>query len=266
MIDNQIRFKMQNLLEKWSNLYDRVQQKHIQSVYDYEVFNNILYEDLEIFIKLIHRNDNILDFGCGRGLMTYIISNLGYSIEGLELKEPGEDEVRSRNVISYRKKLELWKVLKTGPNSDKISFRLYSGNKLPYKTESMDSVFAYAVLEHVDDIQSSVREINRVLKKDGILYISRTPNKYSYIELISKFLGYITHQNKYSINELSNILEDNGFYVKQIEYIDFFPSNVPVINNIYQNANEIIFGFEKILRHTLLKYAAHHIRVIAIKK
>lgn len=43
---------------------------------------------------------------------------------------------------------------------------------LPFKDNSIDIIFCIAVLEHVPNPEKVVSEINRVLKKDGLVYIS----------------------------------------------------------------------------------------------
>jgi len=45
-------------------------------------------------------------------------------------------------------------------------------SSLPFKDNSIDIIFCMAVLEHVPNPEKVVSEIYRVLKKDGIIYIS----------------------------------------------------------------------------------------------
>lgn len=45
------------------------------------------------------------------------------------------------------------------------------------KSEICDVVFAIEVLEHVEDLDKSLLEINRILKPKGCLYLT-VPNKY----------------------------------------------------------------------------------------
>lgn len=51
-------------------------------------------------------------------------------------------------------------------------FHQLNGNTSPLADESFDLIFSYHVLEHVDDIQSSIRDISRLLVKGGYAFIT----------------------------------------------------------------------------------------------
>jgi SAM-dependent methyltransferase len=80
--------------------------------------------------------------------------------------------------------------------ADKIfDFRLVESVYLPYENESMDVVISNHVIEHVGDEHDQIqhlKEIFRVLKKDGLLYIA-VPNRWMLIEPHFKliFLSWI---------------------------------------------------------------------------
>lgn len=54
------------------------------------------------------------------------------------------------------------------PNTDVIGI----GEKLPFKDKSFDVAFSFSVLEHVKDPFLSALELKRVLKPNGVLYVS----------------------------------------------------------------------------------------------
>lgn len=56
--------------------------------------------------------------------------------------------------------------------------------KLPFKDAMFDLVILQDVIEHVDDHQALSSEVRRILKSNGIIYLS-TPNKFSLLNLIS---------------------------------------------------------------------------------
>ncbi len=102
----------------------------------------------------------ILDVGCGFGhFIAYAISK-GYDCYGYEVDE---------NLVKISK--SILKINDQNPNRIKLA----KGKKLPYKNESFDLVNLSFVLDFVQDIPSLLKEIKRILKKDGEIYIE-APN------------------------------------------------------------------------------------------
>ena len=62
-------------------------------------------------------------------------------------------------------------------------------DKLPFKKNSFDVCSSFEVIEHISNTQHFIQEINRVLKPNGILYIS-TPNLAWWANRILLFFGY----------------------------------------------------------------------------
>jgi len=60
-------------------------------------------------------------------------------------------------------------------------FELVESEALPCEDESFDVVISNHVVEHVDDQAKHLREIKRVLRRDGVCYLA-TPNRFSLIE------------------------------------------------------------------------------------
>lgn len=85
---------------------------------------------------------SLLDFGCGSMQYKSIFQNvskyIGLDIEGAE---------------------------KNGFVADGVVY--YDGKIIPFEDEQFDSVIAVEVLEHVEDLELSLKEINRILKPDG---------------------------------------------------------------------------------------------------
>jgi ubiquinone/menaquinone biosynthesis C-methylase UbiE len=65
--------------------------------------------------------------------------------------------------------------------ADGYSFNLLGSEHLPFDDNSFDVVISNHVIEHLPDQKLHIREIARVLKKEGILYLA-TPNRFWIIE------------------------------------------------------------------------------------
>ena len=111
----------------------------------------------------ICKNLDILDLGSGLGGTSFYFSNrnrvTSYDLSLLRLKRQGE----------YDKKF------------DKINGR---GEGLPFQNCSFDLIIIQDAIEHINGTDRLIKELRRVLRKNGIIYIS-TPNKFSLLNIIS---------------------------------------------------------------------------------
>ncbi|MBK9732268.1 MAG: class I SAM-dependent methyltransferase [Chitinophagaceae bacterium] len=119
----------------------------LRHLFAYEVVKNQLNE----------KND-ILDFGCGEGYGTSLLSQVAINIIGIDV---------SREIIDFAKG-------KYG--SVNCQFMAYDGTHVNYDDESFDVVVSFQVIEHVADDKHFVSEAYRILKPGGLLFLT-TPNK-----------------------------------------------------------------------------------------
>ncbi len=68
-----------------------------------------------------------------------------------------------------------------GSRSDNVAFIRGDAEHLPFPPAAFDVVICNHVYEHTDDAKQLLREINRVLKTDGVCYFAG-PNKFELIE------------------------------------------------------------------------------------
>lgn len=86
--------------------------------------------------------------------------------------------------------------------------------KLPFKSNSFDTIISTQVLEHVEDPRLMINEINRVLKKGGNLILT-APMNYKLHEVPRDFYRY----TRFGLNHL---FESNGFQVIEIKQVGGF--------------------------------------------
>ncbi|ALA59772.1 class I SAM-dependent methyltransferase [Nitrospira moscoviensis] len=64
---------------------------------------------------------------------------------------------------------------------------------LPFKDGTVDAVISMSVVEHLDDPDSSFREMARVLKPGG-RFIAQTPSKFDYVSLAAHYTPFRFHR------------------------------------------------------------------------
>ena len=104
----------------------------------------------EIFKRYVQdENAGIVDIGCGNGFFLSQLGEDGYvSISGVE-------------AVHY-----------PAPGKFPVTFADMCSERLPWHDASCDAVTAWEVFEHVENPRHAIREIHRILKPGGFLFIS----------------------------------------------------------------------------------------------
>lgn len=120
-------------------------------------FRRMLIERLQLNPSQL----DVLDVGCGGGLLSEQFAALGCKVTGIDRSVPTLNAAKAH-------------AEKTGLN---IRYLEASGESLPFEGRQFDIVCCCDVLEHVDDLDTVIAEISRVLKPGGIFFfdtINRT--------------------------------------------------------------------------------------------
>jgi len=183
--------------------------------------------------KISNDNKNILDIGCGGGILTEKLSIYKHKTIGLDSSKELIDTAINHN------------------NNNNLNINYYVSdinqidktNKI-YK-EKFDVLICMEVIEHIYNINSVINTCNFFLKSHGDLFIS-TLNKsiYTYLYMIL-FGEYLTnsipkkthfYNNFIKPKELNKILKNNNFYIKSIKGIKYNPFlNYSFISNDVNN-------------------------------
>lgn len=155
----------------------------------------------EMFKQLV-KGKVVLDAACGEGYGSNILSSVAEKVVGLDIDDYTVE--RANNMYG----------------NEKLKYQQGSIEKLPFEDKMFDVIISFETIEHVgEEIQGKfLKEIKRVLKKDGILIIS-TPNKRVYTDLVlgeNKF-----HIKEFYVEEYKNFLSD---YFSKISYFYQYPN------------------------------------------
>lgn len=137
----------------------------------------------------------LLEIGCGMGTDLLQFARGGARCTGIDLT-PRSVEITRHHFGLY---------------GNQGSFMIADGERLPFATESFDVVYSNGVLHHTPDTAGSIREIHRVLRKNGtakvMLYHRNSLNYWVEIVLRRGLLGGEYLRGRSSEEIMSRVIE-----------------------------------------------------------
>lgn len=169
----------------------RVEQTHWWFVGRRKLFRNIIAEmDLP-------SNASILDIGTSTGTNLRLLKEMGYSnVEGLDFHDEAIRWCAEKGLGIVRK-------------GDICN--------IPFPDATLDLILATDIIEHVDDDESALKEICRVLKDDGkaIITVPAFRSLWGLQDEVAR------HKRRYRKPELQGKMERAGLVVKEIFYFNY---------------------------------------------
>lgn len=142
---------------KLYKVWSQVPVAYYQQGVEKNIFQKLWHSSkIKLAKKLLGRLkfNNCLDVGCASG---YMLSEIAKAFPGPEYT----------GVDIYDKAIEHAK--KTYPN---LRFKVASAEKLPFESGSFDLILFYETIEHVEHPEICLKELRRVLKKNGTLILT----------------------------------------------------------------------------------------------
>jgi len=156
---------------------------------------------------------NILDIGCGGGLLSEPMSRLGANVTGIDAS------IKNIKIAKlHAKKNEL-----------KINYICSSPEKLKIN-KKFDVILNMEIVEHVEDIYFFLKSCSNLLKKNGLMFvatINKTLKSYVFAivgaEYILRWLPIGTHEWEKFVKpeELKEILTKNNLSLKKFDGMHF---------------------------------------------
>ena len=169
-----------------------MEQRHFWHIGRKEIIYDVLKRNTPHLAEL-----RMLEIGCGNGSVLAYLKENGVNIEGGDIFIEGLKfcQQRAGSVALYQ--------------IDILA--------LPFRSD-FDIIGIFDVLEHIDNDEKALLEINQALKPGGIIFITVPAHKllWSYFDIQSH------HKRRYSRRELVAKLERNGFIIKRISFFMFF--------------------------------------------
>ena len=156
---------------------------------------------------------NILDIGCGGGLLSEPMSRMGANVTGIDASDKN---IKIAKLHSKKNKL-------------KINYLCSSPEKLKIK-KKFDVILNMEIVEHVEDVDFFLKACSKLLKKNGIMFVA-TINKTlkSYIfaivgaEYVLRWLPIGTHEWEKFVKpeDLKKILMKYDLSLNKLEGMNF---------------------------------------------
>jgi ubiquinone/menaquinone biosynthesis C-methylase UbiE len=143
-----------------------------------------------------NENDAVLDYGCGAGDYTFYISSRCKKIIGLDIS-----------------------VVKAKTRFKNIDFRRQdSDKKIELDSNSVDKIICINVIEHAKEYKKLLKDLKRVLKPGGWLFITTFDREF----VLHNLHNDSTHVFEWNKKEFEEFISVEFDIVKSIKYGSFF--------------------------------------------
>jgi len=209
--------KFSDLAEEWWDVNGKFKPLH--------VFNPIrieyILENIKKYFK-IKKNKanfledlNILDIGCGGGLISEPMARLGANVTGIDASKKN---INVAQIHSKKSGLQI-KYLNASPENFKDNSKF-------------DIILNLEIIEHVEDINLYIKSCSKLLKKNGLMFTATLNRTFiSYVkaiigaEYVLRWLPIGTHDwNKFiKPEELESLLSKEEFSTINVKGLKFNP-------------------------------------------
>ena len=206
--------KFSKIAEEWWNPNGKFKPLHNFNPIRIKYIKENIIKDFKIQSSEKPLNKiNLLDIGCGGGLLSEPMCRLGANVVGIDAS------IKNIKVAKFHAK----------KNKLKINYKVTSPEKLKTNVK-FDVILNMEIVEHVENIDFFIKESSKLLKKDGIMFVAtlnKTLKSYAFAiigaEYILKWLPIGTHDWEKFIkpNNLIKISEKNGLSLKKLDGMKF---------------------------------------------
>jgi HK97 family phage portal protein len=168
----------------WKKIYEEGDAHWTESMQSSQLAQSFAQE------LLVKSKKSILEIGCGNGRDSILFALAGLKVTAIDIV-PEAIEIAKQNAKDA---------------GVEIDFQVGSAESLKFSDNSFDSVFSLSVL-HSTNMNKSIPEIDRVLKKKGMM----TLYVYSDVERIDG-----SKESFVTVNEFVNLMKKNNFSILDI--------------------------------------------------
>jgi ubiquinone/menaquinone biosynthesis C-methylase UbiE len=152
------------------------------------------------------KGEKILDVACGDGALSLKIAKRGCQVHGMDMSTY---QTKRANILGCKQDCH---------------FLIADAEQLPYKSGSFNKIVCSSSLEHFSDDVKALREMNRVLKINGIVVLTTDSLSYPMEDYLKKKHTIQYHVvNYYNSDDISERFEQSGFRLLSTKYLLISP-------------------------------------------
>lgn len=194
-------------------------------IHDKLIYSRRMNRLTELLIPMLGDSHEVLDVGCGDGMIDYLIMNnkKGVSIHGIDVL------VRPDTFIEVKE---------------------YDGKQIPHRNAAFDTVMVIDVLHHTDDPAALVKEMVRCTSKYLVIKDHYRHGWFSYLKLRAMdYVGNAHYHVRLPYNYLSHeqwekIFKENG--LKQVSIVQELKLYTGLFHMLFDRNLHFIVKLEKV--------------------
>ena len=178
---------------------EREQNKFYKALYN-------LNRDFLYLLRINTKSVNVLDYGCGSG-------NFAKEVKNFDPKKITAIDISEEAIKKAKQKQE--------NNDEIINFKVDNCEKLDLESNTFDVAYGSGILHHLS-LDKSLNELNRVLKKNGVIIFAEPLATNPIINIYRKFTPHARSEDEhpFKLNDIKLI--ESMFKNVEIKYYGFF--------------------------------------------
>jgi 2-polyprenyl-6-hydroxyphenyl methylase/3-demethylubiquinone-9 3-methyltransferase len=182
------------------------------------------------------KNLNILDVGCGGGLISEPFARMGASVTGIDA---GEKNIAVAKIHAEKSGLE-------------INYQNISAEELVEENQKFDVVFALEIIEHVADVEAFIEACSKLVKPNGLLFVATINRNLKSLALAKVAVEYILRWLPAGTHDWKKFLkpsEINNFAEKEnLELCEILGFNYNILKDEWRKSDNLDINYMMIFK------------------
>jgi 2-polyprenyl-3-methyl-5-hydroxy-6-metoxy-1,4-benzoquinol methylase len=157
---------------------------------------------------------SILDVGCGNGIISMKLGELGYQVQGIDISEKAISKAKQINLL------------------ENVKFDVVSAEELTASGKTYDAIICSEVLEHLSEPAVLLKTLFNILKNNGKLIVTVPNGRGPREMLVTRPMLKLRSKNNWAWNGISGLKRVMGYQgvtiqsdADNLDHVQFFTKN-----------------------------------------